>query len=121
MWVHHLYADASGESRWRKAELLLQERTFAPPAQGIFASEPETAKALVFVRLKSGWNEPGHQTPKRQILFCLAGSVCVTASDGEARDIGPGEVWRMEDVTGKGHHTRVTCAVDFEAAVVQFD
>jgi len=121
MWFHHLYADGSGESHWRKVELMLQERSFAPPAQRIFVSEAETAKALVFLSLKSGWNEPSHRTPKRQILFCLAGAVRVTASDGEARDIGQGDVWRMEDVTGKGHHTHVTSDVDFEAAVVQFD
>jgi hypothetical protein len=121
MWVHHLYADESGESHWRKVELVLQERIFAPPAQRIFTSEPEAAKALVFLCLKSGWNEPNHRTPKRQILMCLAGTVRVTASDGEARDIRQGDLWRMEDVTGKGHHTRVTSEVDFDAVVVQFD
>jgi len=121
MWFHHLYADESGESHWRKVELVLQERTFAPPAQRIFISEPEAAKALVFLSLKSGWNEPSHRTPKRQILMCLAGAVRVTASDGEAREIRQGDVWRMEDVTGKGHHTRVTSGVNFEVVVVQFD
>jgi quercetin dioxygenase-like cupin family protein len=121
MWFHHLYADSSGESHWRKVELVLQERSFAPPAQRIFISEPEVAKAFVFLSLKSGWDEPSHRTPKRQILFCLAGAVRVTASDGDTRDIGQGDVWRMEDVIGKGHHTRVTSEVDFEAAVVQFD
>jgi hypothetical protein len=119
MWFHHLYADESGESHWRKVELMLQERIFAPPAQRIFISE--ATKVLVFLSLKSGWNEPSHRTPKRQILMCLAGAVRVTASDGEARDIGRGDVWRMEDVTGKGHHTRVISGVDFEAVVVQFD
>jgi hypothetical protein len=80
MWFHHLYADGASESHWRKVELMLQERIFALPAQGIFVSEAESTKALVFISLKFGWNEPSHRTPKRQILFCLAGSVCVTAS-----------------------------------------
>jgi len=121
MWFHHLYADESGESHWRKVELVLQERTFAPPAQGIFISEPEATKALVFLSLKSGWNEPSHRTPKRQILICLAGAVRVTASDGEARDIRRGDVWRMEDITGKGHRSCVSSDVDFEAVMVEFD
>ena len=43
----------------------------------------------------------------------------VTASDGEAREIGPGSIWRMDDTTGNGHHTAVISAEDFEAAVVQ--
>ncbi len=43
----------------------------------------------------------------------------VTASDREIRQIGPGDVWQMEDLTGKGHRTRVLGNDDFEAAVVQ--
>ena len=119
MRYHHLYADSKGESRWRDVEVALAERTFAPPAEGILISEPEPATGMVFLRLPVGWNEPIHPTPKKQMLVCLAGTVCVTASDDEAREIGPGDVWLMEDVVGKGHHTRVVSDVAFEAIIVQ--
>jgi uncharacterized cupin superfamily protein len=33
----------------------------------------------------------------------LQGSVKITASDGESRVIGPGEVFLVEDTSGKGH------------------
>ncbi len=118
---HHLYADDSGESHWRDVEVFLEERTFAPPAQGILVSEQLEAKSMIFVSLPAGWNEPTHPTPKRQTLICLAGGVCVTASDGEAREIGPGDVWLMADLKGKGHHTRVTSERGFEAIIVQHD
>ncbi|MGI3185262.1 cupin domain-containing protein [Nioella aestuarii] len=121
MHYHHLYASADGESHWRKVEVPLEERTFAPPAKAIFVSEAEAAKTTVFLRLDPGWNEPIHPTPKRQTLFCLGGAVRVTASDGEARVIGKGDVWRMEDTHGKGHHTAVISDEPFEAALVQFD
>lgn len=121
MRYHHLYADDAGESHWRDVEVTLSERSFAPPAQSIEISGIEAARGFVFLRLRAGWNEPIHPTPKRQTLICLAGRVLVTASDGEAREIGPGDVWRMEDRSGKGHHTRVLDTDDFEAAVVQFD
>jgi hypothetical protein len=99
----------------------LDERTFAPPAQGILVSGQVAARNMVFLRLPRGWDEPVHTTPTRQTLICLAGSICATASDGEAREIGPGDVWLMDDLTGKGHQTRVTSEADFDAVIVQHD
>jgi quercetin dioxygenase-like cupin family protein len=121
MHYHHLYAAEDGESHWRRVEVPLTERSFAPPAKAIFVSEPEPAVASVFLRLDPGWNEPIHPTPKRQTLFCLGGAVRVTASDGEARVIAKGDIWRMEDTHGKGHHTETIGSEPFEAALVQFD
>jgi quercetin dioxygenase-like cupin family protein len=116
-----LYSDASGESHWEDIKVSVEERTFAPPAQAIEISEPETVKHMMFLRLRAGWNEPTHPTPVRQKLICLAGSVRVTASDGEYRDIGRGDVWHMEDNIGKGHHTVVTSKEDFESVIVQYE
>jgi hypothetical protein len=36
--------------------------------------------------------------------------------------IGSGrDVWRMEDLSGKGHHTQVISDEDFDAAIIQYD
>lgn len=121
MLFYRLYADDDGESHWEDVDVSLIERSFAPPAKSIEISEPEPAKQTLFLRLKAGWNEPIHPTPVAQRLVCLSGSVRVTASDGETRDIGAGDVWQMEDKSGKGHHTSVTSAEDFLAVIVQFD
>ncbi|MGY3437434.1 MULTISPECIES: cupin [unclassified Marinovum] len=121
MKYHHLFADDAGDSHWRDVEVPLTVRSFAPPAQAIEVSDAEPAHQMMFLRLRAGWNEPIHPTPVRQTLICLAGAVRVTASDGQARDIRRGDVWRMEDKSGKGHHTRVLGAADFEAAIVQVE
>jgi len=121
MKYHKLYVDDGGESHWQDVDVALEERTFAPPAKAIEISQPETATRTMFLRLKAGWDEPIHPTPVAQKLVCLAGTVRVTASDGEARDIGPGDVWHMEDKHGQGHHTMVTSDVDFEAVIIQFE
>ena len=121
MHYHQLFADEMGESRWRTVEVDLHEQTFAPPAKAIFVSAGEPAKSTVFLCLAAGWDESIHPTPKRQFLVALRGRVEVTASDGEMRAISPGDVWRMEDRTGKGHHTKVVGDEDFEAVMVQFD
>jgi len=88
-----LYSDAQGESHWEDVEVSLEERTFAPPAKAIEVSEAEPTKQVLFLRLRAGWDEPIHPTPVAQKLICLSGKVRVTASDGEIRDIGPGDVW----------------------------
>jgi len=116
---YKLFSDDEGESHWQDVEVPLKERVFAPPAQEIEVSQAEPATQMMFLRLRSGWNEPIHPTPIPQKLVCLAGSVRVTASDGEIRDIGPGDVWHMEDTHGKGHHTVVTSDEDFESVIVQ--
>ena len=116
-----LYADDAGESHWSDIDIRLAPRSFAPPAQDIEVSDPEPARQVMFLRLRAGWNEPIHPTPVRQKLICLAGSIKVTASDGETRDIAKGDVWHMEDKHGKGHHTMVTSDVDFEAVIIQYE
>ncbi len=117
--VHHLGADSDGESHWRDIPATLEERVFAPPAQGIEVSEPLPAVSTFFLRLKAGWNEPIHPTPVAQRLVCLTGCIRVTASDGDTREIGPGDVWDMSDTHGKGHHTEVISDTDFECVMVQ--
>jgi hypothetical protein len=121
MKFQRLFSDENGESHWEDIEVTLDERTFAPPAQNIETSEPELVNRIMFLRLRSGWNEPNHPTPVAQKLICLAGTVRVTASDGEVRDIGPGDVWHMEDKYGKGHHTMVTSKEDFESMIIQYE
>ena len=121
MHYHHLYADDQGESHWRVVEVPLAERSFAPPAKSIEISEARAAQAALFLRLAAGWDEPIHTTPKRQTLVVLRGVVEVTASDGDSRRIGPGEVWLMEDTHGKGHRTQVIGGEAMEAVIVQYD
>lgn len=121
MQYHRLYADEAGESHWETVQVTLDEKEFAPPAQAIEVSASEAATAHMFLRLRAGWNEPVHTSPVRQKLICLRGAVRVTASDGETRDIKAGDVWFMEDLTGKGHHTAVLGEADFEAVIVQHD
>lgn len=121
MHYHHLYADDAGESHWRDVDVTLEPVAFAPPAEDIHLSADEAATTAVFLRLPTGWNEPQHPSPHAQYLVVRYGVVEVTASDGDARIIGPGDVWRMEDTHGKGHHTKVIGEVDFDAFVVQLD
>jgi hypothetical protein len=119
MIVHELFAGPDGSSHWRDVPVAVEERVFAPPAKEIEISEATPAERMLFLRLRSGWDEPVHPTPVRQRLICLSGCIRVTASDGTFRDIGPGAVWDMLDDHGQGHHTKVTSAEDFTCVIVQ--
>jgi hypothetical protein len=48
-------------------------------------------------------NVDWHPAPRRQYIVNLDAGVKITASDGESRFIGVGDVILVEDTTGKGH------------------
>jgi hypothetical protein len=117
--VLRLYANASGESCFDNSEIARELSNFAPPAAPLFASRIEAATGFAALRLPVGWFGERHPTPRRQILFCLAGKVRVTPDIGEPRTVATGEAWLMEDTHGFGHITEVISDVPFDAIVVQ--
>jgi hypothetical protein len=117
--VLRLYANASGASCFDNHEIARELSNFAPPAAPMLASSIETATGFTVLRLPVGWFGERHPSPKRQILFCLAGKVRITPDIGEPRIIAMGEAWLMEDTHGGGHTTEVISDVPFDAVVVQ--
>ena len=98
MRIHNLYCDASGESHWRDVEVeWVEERNSSKlsarlPANGIIFRETEAEHDV-------DW----HPAPRRQYIINLDAGVKITASDGESRFIGVGDVILVEDTSGKGH------------------
>ncbi len=116
--VVRLTADQAGESRFDSYEMPLSLQEFAPPARPLFVSAVEPATGYVRIRLPVGWMGEAHPSPRRQILFCLSGSMSVTSSTGEMRTIAAGDAWLMGDTTGKGHRTEVVVG-PVEAVIIQ--
>ena len=98
MRIHNLYVDEAGESHWRDIEVAwVETRNFSK----VSAQGPATG---IILRETSGdYDLDWHPAPRRQYIINLDGGVKITASDGEAREIGAGEVILVEDVHGKGH------------------
>jgi quercetin dioxygenase-like cupin family protein len=72
-----------------------------PDAEGL-----ESATGVVFVR-RDRDSYPGfHNTPRRQYIIVLSGSLVFEVSGGERRSVGPGDVVLVEDTAGPGHITR---------------
>jgi hypothetical protein len=116
--IVRLYADEAGESHFSDTGLEAMAADFAPPAPAIYVSAPAEAKRSLFLVLPSGWYGPLHPAPSRQLMVLVAGTLEVTASDGEVRLFRPGDAVLVEDTVGHGHATR---SVNGEAivAVVQ--
>ena len=113
-----LYADEYGISRFEDVEELLSPLDFAPPAPALNLSSFFPAARLAFMEAPIGWYGKQHPAPRRQFFF-LSGVFEVTSGSGETRCFNPGNILLMEDITGKGHTTKVVGTKTAFAAVVQ--
>lgn len=98
MKITRIYADADGESHFEDLEV-----AFAHTSAVGRVSDPIPATGLLFREAPADYDLDWHNAPRRQYVINLDGSVQITASDGETRVIGAGEVFLAEDTTGKGH------------------
>ncbi len=98
MRIHNIYVDDGGETHWRDIEVeWVQERN------GSKLSDRLPATGIIFRETSGDYDLSWHPAPRRQYIINLDGGVKITASDGESREIGAGEVILVEDISGKGH------------------
>ena len=98
MRIHNLYVDDKGESHFRDIEV-----EWAEERRGSKLSKRLPATGIIFRETASEYNLDWHPAPRRQYIINLDAGAKLTASDGESRVIGAGEVILVEDITGKGH------------------
>jgi hypothetical protein len=98
MRVHNLYVDGSGQSHFRDIEIEWVEEGRAGKL-----SKRLPATGIIFREVQPDYDLDWHPAPRRQYIINLDAGAQLTASDGEARVIGAGEVILVEDITGKGH------------------
>lgn len=101
MRIHNLYAGPDGESHFRDIEVEWESNQ---PGGRLSGRRPATG--VIFRRTEGDYDLDWHPAPRRQYIVNLDSAVEITASDGETRVIGPGEVILVEDTTGKGHRSR---------------
>ena len=114
-----VYADSGGESHVEHVDVPLAAQDFAPPAPPLNISTPTPAAQSVFVMAPPGWYGDWHPAPRRQYYVNLAGDVEIQASDGAVLRLSSGDVALLEDVTGKGHTTRVMGDIEVRGMFVQ--
>jgi quercetin dioxygenase-like cupin family protein len=67
----------------------------------------QAAKGIVFRTTQPGYFSDWHNAPRRQFVITLSGEVEIGLEDGSKHRYGAGHVTLAEDLTGKGHTTRV--------------
>lgn len=97
MEVIHVYADADGVSHYRRVQI-----TGLP-------------KPLPAVKVAANFIAPGvedwHTAPMKLFTINTAGDIIAEFSDGTKVPIGKGDLVYLEDLTGKGHVTRLLTEV----------
>jgi hypothetical protein len=101
-----VYASDNGDSRFEDVELkgiLTHIVDGVPP---LLVSGPFGCREIKFVEAaRDASDGQVHVAPCKQWVIVLSGRFAITVSDGDRREIGPGEVVLAEDTTGKGHLT----------------
>ncbi len=102
--ITRLYTGADGQSHaedvevaWRPAKLRAD----------LSDSEPVKVSAAQFLRWPRGFVWQGHPASTRQYVIIVSGRGEVDVVGGKNVRLTPGRILLAEDVTGKGHTTRV--------------
>jgi quercetin dioxygenase-like cupin family protein len=117
--VQRVRMDEAGETSFDAYKVQQTLKDFAPPARPFFVSDVERATGYVMIHLPVGWVGEPHPSPRRQIVFCLSGSLTITTSDGDSRSFEAGGAYLLEDTSGKGHKSEVTSDIPVSAVIVQ--
>jgi oxalate decarboxylase/phosphoglucose isomerase-like protein (cupin superfamily) len=115
-----LYSDTDGCSHFKPATMDLKTNDYAPPAIPLNTSSLAPAEASIFLELPVGWYGDWHPTPVRQWLIEMSGECEFVVGDGERSRRRAGDVVMLDDITGKGHCTRVIGDVPVRMAAIHF-
>ncbi len=111
MAIYRLYTGDDGKSHMDELDL---------------ASQPDlttlhTAKGVVFRSAEPGRFSDWHNAPRRQYIITLSGEGEIGLEDGTTRRLRAGDVNLAEDMTGKGHTTRVVGDVPRVTATIHLE
>ena len=98
MKLLRVFADEQGESHIEDYEIDMQVNGNA----GTQSAEWNVSTAL-FREIPPLATADFHQAPRRQLVVNLNGVAEIEVSDGTVRQVNPGDVFLVEDTTGKGH------------------
>lgn len=93
MKITRLYTGKDGESHFEEIEV---------PAEKL-----QAADGILFREAPPGHIQQWHPAPRRQYVITLSGQGEIETGDGTKKRFGPGDIMLADDLTGRGHITRV--------------
>ncbi|HKV56036.1 MAG TPA: hypothetical protein VJN94_15495 [Candidatus Binataceae bacterium] len=101
------HATEDGESRFQEVEIPIDQTRPGAAGSTLRQSNAWPSPGVRFVDLPAALDQTWHHAPARQIVLVLAGVLEVETSDHQKRRCKVGEAFIADDLTGKGHSTRV--------------
>jgi quercetin dioxygenase-like cupin family protein len=107
MKITRFHATENGESRFQELEVPINQPRHDNFGHTLMQSNAWPSPNIRFVELPAGLDQSWHHAPASQIVVVLSGEVEVGTSDGEKRHCAAGQAFIADDLSGKGHLTRV--------------
>ena len=101
-----VYSGPDGESRVAELDLAMKAFVDVEGAHGE-SSARQAASGVVFRVAPVGYVLDWHCAPRRQYSISLSGTAEIEVGDGTVVRLEAGDVVLAEDLTGRGHITRV--------------
>ena len=104
--VWRVYSGPDGESHIAEEKLDMKPFTDSEGAHGEGTPMQQCA-GIAFRVAPVGYVLDWHCAPRRQYSISLSGMAEIEVGDGTKARVGPGDIVLAEDLTGRGHVTRV--------------
>jgi quercetin dioxygenase-like cupin family protein len=101
-----VYTGSDGQSHVEEVALALAPFVDVEGAHGE-GTPVEAATGVTFRVSPPGYFLSWHTAPRRQYTITLSGEAEIGVGDGTVKRLGPGDILLAEDLTGRGHTTRV--------------
>jgi quercetin dioxygenase-like cupin family protein len=104
--IWRIYSRPDGQSGIAAVSLAMKPFVDVEGAHGE-STALQAAAGIAFRISPPGYTLDWHCAPRRQYSISLSGTAEIEVGDGTIARIGPGDVVLAEDLTGRGHITRV--------------
>jgi hypothetical protein len=104
--LFRVYSGPDGESHVEEAPFVMRPFRDTEGAHGE-GTAPQPARSIAFRVAPPGYVLDWHCAPRRQYSISLSGTAEIEVGDGTVARIEAGDVVLAEDLTGRGHVTRV--------------
>ena len=104
--IWRVYSGKDGESHLEQVALDMKPFKDHEGSYGE-ASAMQSTSGIAFRVAPPGYVLDWHCAPRRQYSISLSGVAEIEVGDGAKARVGPGDVVLAEDLTGRGHVTRV--------------
>jgi quercetin dioxygenase-like cupin family protein len=116
--ITRLYTGADGEAHAERAEMNMRS---SGQRAGLDESVPQKVSGAQFFRWPAGYVWEWHTAARKQYVVTISGRGEVEVAGGNKFPLNPGSVVLAEDVTGKGHTTRVLGSEDLVLLLIPFE